>query len=323
MDTTGFTQLGRRLSGVGKREAQRHSLLSLVIAAPEAGAAAFPALEDAFALLETSGIPGEVLLVGRSPALVLPDNLLRERPELRVCIPARTRTLPEALLLGAGEAVSPHVLLLEADTRLRFVDIRRLLALFADPQLFAAGFCDEDNPHVTGAAVREGRVRFVIRETESARPAFFLPGFAGVYDRARLLLLEPAGAPAVFPWREADFFYRAWARGWITMADPGSLVARETPPAGEPAGFRRRLAYFRGEILFLHRNFVDRESRRLRHRFFLRHALHRLVCFDPVPALACLLERGRYFFSFRGKNRSDEAVLAAHQIFSLLEGGGE
>lgn len=323
MRQAGFTQLGRRLSGVGKREAQRQLVLSVIIAAPEQDTAAFPALADAFALFETTGIPGEVLLVGRSAALVLPEGLLRERPELRVCIPRRTLSLPEALLLGAGEAVAPHVLLLEAETRLRFVDIRRLLALFSDPRLFAAGFCDEDDPRATGAAVREGRVRLLARKTEAACPAFLLPGFAGVYDRERLLLLEPAGGPAAWPWREADFFCRAWARGWITMADPGSLVARAPAPLAEPAGLRRRLAYFRGEILFLHRHFVDRESRRLRHRFFLRHALRRLLALDAAPALACLVERVRYLFSCRRKKRSDEAVLAAHEIFALLDGGGE
>lgn len=323
MRQAGFIQLGRRLSGVGKREAQRHLVLSLVLAAPGPSAAAvFPALDDAFALFETSGIPGEVLLVGRSPATVLPENLLRERPELRVCIPTRTLSLPEAFLLGAGEAVAPRVLLLEADTRIRFVDIRRLLDLFANRQLFAAGFCDEDNPRVTSAAVRDGRVRLLTRETESACPAFLLPGFAGVYDRERLLLLEPTGGPAAFPWREADLFYRAWARGWITMADPGSLVARACePPAA--AGFRKRLGDVRGEIRFLHRNFVDRESRRLRHRFFLRHALRRLLRLDAAPALACLVERVRYLFSRSGKNRAAEAVLSAPEIFALLEGGGE
>jgi len=301
------------LSGVGKREAQRHLVLSVIIAAPDT--AAFPALADAFALFETTGIPGEVLLIGRSAALVLPEGLLREQPELRVCIPRRALSLPEAFLLGAGEAVAPHVLLLEAETRLRFVDIRRLLDLFVDPRLFAAGFCDEDDPRATGAAVRDGQVRLQTRETEVACPAFLLPGFAGVYDRERLLLLDPAGGPAAFPWREADFFCRAWARGWITMADPGSLV--------EPEGLRRRLAYFRGEILFLHRNFVDRESRRLRHRFFLRHALRRFARLDAAPALACLVERVRSLFSRRRKKQSDEAVLAASEIFALLDGGGE
>ena len=319
----GFTQLGRRLTGLERREAKLEARLSVVVVAAPEEEFSLHSISGSFELLRENGLAGEVILVDRESPRGRLEQLIRDFPDLKILIPTGPVTVLEAIRLGAGEAVAQHLLCLRASSRPGSTDLRRQLAFFDDHRLFASGFLPEKDGMAVIPRFEQGRVLLELRTPERAAPVLYLPGFCGMYDREKLLKLLLPSRVLPQPWGDLDFFYGAWSRGWISMVDPES---RFSGPEScgclvEPSGFRKRVRYFRGEIGFLRRNLVDGMHRRLRRRFFFRYSLRRLLRFDFAPALACIAERLRGVFSPAKRERRLEAVFSATEIFTLIREG--
>ena len=323
MKQHGFTQLGKRLTGIGRREAKLEVQLSVVVVSVDGEEFSLHSIAGSFTQLRENNLGGEVILVDRCSPQSRLEQLLRDFPDLKILIPTEPLSYLEAFCLGAREAIASKVLNFHASCKPEPVDLPRLLYFFEDRRLFAAGFMHSASGCAIIPAFEQGRLLLQAHTPKEAVPALFLPDYCGMYDREKLLKIDIR--PRIFPepWGDVDFYYSAWSRGWITMVDPQSRFSggRRGCITEEPAGFWNRLRFFRGETAFLRRNLVDSLHGKLRRRFFFRYSIRRLLHLDPAPALACLAERLRSWIPWKKQEKRMEAVFSASDIFALIREG--
>ena len=319
----GFTQLGRKISGISRREARHDIHLSVVMIAFPGEEFSLSSVAGSFSLLRDNDLSGEVILVDCVSPRERLEQLLRDFPNLKILIPTNPVSRLAAFQLGVSEAVASKVMLLTSSCKPGKIDVKRLLSFFDDIRLFSVGFLQTEHEIAVIPRFEQGRVLLDTDAPEASKPVLYLPGFIGIYDKEKFLKIDLSSRVFSSPWADIDFFYGAWSRGWITMIDAESQYSSSGMDSSilEPHRFFERIRYFRGEICFLRRNLIDSMHRKLRRRFFFRYSFHRILRFDFAPAIACLVERFRGLIVWNKRERREGAVFSASEIFAIIREG--
>lgn len=321
----GFTQLGRRRSVLEKRESSRKSLLSILVINRDSATFRLENLAQLRTLLAAIDSLGEIIFIDNDRLPAHSETLVQDYPEVRVLIPTRKLAFRQCFLLGMREALSPHVLVLDASCYLAAMDLDSVFRVFADKRHFAVGFQLEDSegnplPSVVKAFVDQHRLYMIEGNRGFAAASLFLKDFVGIYDREKVLFLGSPDPAFRGIWAAIDFFFTAWGRGWLTAVEPSNRVqiGFPLPTLERPVSLMRRIAWARGELRFLKKYLRDRKQRPFHRRHLLWQGLGRLVHLDPALFSALGLELVCSLWPGKRRLRPADAVLAPEDIFNLL-----
>ena len=321
----GFIQLGRRSSSGKGRFTRKEFALSLLVVNNAPPLVTLENLSRLRDVCESLHNDAEVLIIANDKAAAGYEQLIHAFPEVRLLIPVVEHSFRQCLWLGMQEAQGQLVMVLDPGCYINTIDFDTVFRAFTNASLFAMGFSlrtPEGNEidSIIKAFPERGYLRLLAARREYAAKSFFLRDFLGIYHREKMMLLQNVERHLHGVWAAADFFLGAWTRGWQTIVDPANEVLYSYQPESLIAagGVCSRIRFYRNEIGFLRRNFIDTESRRFRRRYLVKTAWAALRRFDVAPGCALFIEFARKFLPGRRVPLRYEAVLSPLEVFQKL-----